>query len=449
MTTAARRYRIREVMKQLFFIAVALILITNSTLPQCEISVGKGESAKEWNENFTRNGPGWTGADTTVSVELPNGDSAFFFSDSYIAEDPAKPGDGSVYTNDNGLRLRKPNCLPPICGPAPEVIHYVYNSVVIRSKDGKTMRTLTGPKDKNGYSTSFFKPKSDSPNHMYWLGDPIIVDVAGKKKIWMFLNEWNVARPYDKSFWIRYRAQAIAQMDAETLAIEKIVDLKNKFDEAVWGISLWLSDRNELYIYGMRNEGDIKTETKSSLSIADKYKKLYIAKVDASKGLEFTVDLKNWTAWDGKEFSKDLNSRKSIIPETDSISDELTVRRLNINGKATFVIVSFDTSVGYSEWKDLYLYSACEPQGPFTTKHQFFRTPTAGQTKLPGMTGSQSLQSGLSVYNPHMHPQFIENGKMLVSYNSNLPFGSKPGDSIYADFYRPRFVWVPIEGLQR
>lgn len=102
-------------MKQLFFIAVALILITNSTLPQCEISVGKGESAKEWNENFTRNGPGWTGADTTVSVELPNGDSAFFFCDSYIAEDPAKPGDGSVYTNDNGLRLRKTNCLPPIC----------------------------------------------------------------------------------------------------------------------------------------------------------------------------------------------------------------------------------------------------------------------------------------------------------------------------------------------
>jgi hypothetical protein len=57
------------------------------------------------------------------------------------------------------------------------------------------MRTLTGPKDKNGYSTSFFKPKSDDPHHMYWLGDPILVDVAGKKKIWIFLNEWDVARP--------------------------------------------------------------------------------------------------------------------------------------------------------------------------------------------------------------------------------------------------------------
>ena len=48
-----------------------------------------------------------------------------------------------------------------------------------------------------------------------------------------------------------------------------------------------------------------------------------------------------------------------------------------------------------------------------------------------------------------MHPQFIRHGKMLVSYNSNLPFGAKPGDSIYADFYRPRFVWVPIAGLEK
>lgn len=430
-------------------LALTTVLSTHSVLPQCEITVGKGQPAAEWNDQFTQNGPGWTGGDTTVSIELPNGNSAFFFSDSYIAEDPAKPGDGAVYTNENGLRMRKPNCIPPICGPAPEVIHYVYNSVVVRSKDGKTLRTLTGEKDKNGYSTAYFKPKSTVPNHMYWLGDPIIVDVGGKKKIWMFLNEWDVARPFDKSFWIRYRAQAIAQMDAETLEIEKIVDLKNKTDEAVWGISLWLNDRGELFIYGMRNEGDIKTAKKSTLAMADKYKKLYIAKVDATKGLENAVDLKNWTAWDGKAFSKDFNKRKSIIPEKDSISDELTVRRLNIGGKPTFVIATFDTSVGYADWKDLYMYSACEPQGPFTTKHHFYTTPTAGMTKFPGMTESQSLQSGLSVYNPHMHPQFIKDGKILVSYNSNLPFGSKPGDSIYAEFYRPRFVWVPIEGIAK
>lgn len=427
----------------------AFALFADVTLAQCEMAVGKGTPAAEWDQAFSQDGPGWTGGDTTVSIELPNGDSAFFFSDSFIAEDPERLGDGAVFTNANGLRMRKPNCLPPICGPKPEVIHYVYNSIVIRSKDGKHLRTLTGPKDKDGYSTSYFKPKSSDPHHMYWLGDPIIVETEGTKKIWIFLNEWDVARPFDKAFWIKYRAQAIAQLDPETLAIEKIVDLRNKIDEAIWGISLWQNDKGELYIYGMRNEGEINGVKRSTLEAANRYKKLYVAKVDASKGLEYAANLKNWTAWNGRAFSRDLTARSSIIPAKDSISDELSIRRLNINGRPTFVMVTFDTSVGYSDWKDLYLYSACEPQGPFSSKNFVYRTPTAGQRKLPGMTASESLQTGMSVYNPHMHPQFIADGKLLLSYNSNLPFGAKPGDSIYADFYRPRFVWVPISGLKR
>ncbi|MBX3282199.1 MAG: DUF5005 domain-containing protein [Acidobacteria bacterium] len=427
----------------------AFALFADVTLAQCEMAVGKGTPAAEWDQAFSQDGPGWTGGDTTVSIELPNGDSAFFFSDSFIAEDPERLGDGAVFTNANGLRMRKPNCLPPICGPKPEVIHYVYNSIVIRSKDGKHLRTLTGPKDKYGYSTSYFKPKSSDPHHMYWLGDPIIVETEGTKKIWIFLNEWDVARPFDKAFWIKYRAQAIAQLDPETLAIEKIVDLRNKIDEAIWGISLWQNDKGELYIYGMRNEGEINGVKRSTLEAANRYKKLYVAKVDASKGLEYAANLKNWTAWNGRAFSRDLTARSSIIPAKDSISDELSIRRLNINGRPTFVMVTFDTSVGYSDWKDLYLYSACEPQGPFSSKNFVYRTPTAGQRKLPGMTASESLQTGMSVYNPHMHPQFIADGKLLLSYNSNLPFGAKPGDSIYADFYRPRFVWVPISGLKR
>ncbi len=64
------------------------------------------------------------------------------------------------------------------------------------------------------------------------------------------------------------------------------------------------------------------------------------------------------------------------------------------------------------------------------------------------MTESQSLQSGLSVYNPYLHPQFTVNGELLISDNSNQPFGANPGDSIYADFYRPRFVRVPVKDLK-
>lgn len=448
-------------MKQLFiksfYLFSILILLTQAIFPQCELKVGKGESATKWNEIFTQNGPGkglepangpgWTGADSTISIELPNGNTAFFFSDSFIGEYPEKPGDGRVYTNENGLRMREPNCLPPICGAKPEHIHYVYNSIVVRSKDGKTLKTLVGEPDKNGYSTSYFKPKSDNPNVMFWMGDPFLIDVKGEKKIWIFLNEWLVARPFDKSSFLKFRGQSIAQLDAETLKLEGLYPLKNLVDEGVWGISVWL-DGHTLYIYGMQNTKDIQDAKKGNIDLVNKYKKLYIAKTDASKGIENVADEKNWQAWNGKKWVKNLEKRASIIPEKDSISDELTIRRLNIGGKPVFVMVTFDTSVGYFDWKDLYLYSACEPQGPFVNKYKFYTTPTSGLKKLPGMIGDQSLQSGLSVYNPHIHPQFTEDGKLLISYNSNLPFGAKPGDSIFADFYKPRFVWVPIEGLR-
>jgi len=440
-------------------ILLVLAFVFQSAFSQCEISVGKGESAVDWDDTFTQNGPGkglepegstgWTGADSTISIQLPNGDTAFFFSDSFIAESPEKPGDGKVYTNENGLRLREPNCLPPICGPKPEHIHYVYNSIVVRSKDGKTLKTLTGEKDANGYSTAYFKPKNTK--NMYWMGDPTIVEVSGKKKIWIFLNEWDVARPFDKEFRLNFKGQAIAQLDADTLAIESIHPLKGLFDHGVWGISVWLEGKGKdktLFIYGMKNQAEINSVKSSGFNIVDRYKKLYLAKTDATKGIEQVSDLKNWKAWDGKKWTKKVKNAVSIIPKNDSISDELSVKRLNIGDKPVFVMVTFDTSVGYKNWKDLYLYSACEPQGPFVNKYFVYRTPTAGLTKLTGMTGSQSLQSGLSVYNPHIHPQFTKNGDLLISYNSNLPFGAKPGDSIYADFYKPRFVRVPIEGLK-
>ncbi|HEY8558863.1 MAG TPA: DUF5005 domain-containing protein [Pyrinomonadaceae bacterium] len=440
------------------FLCLLAISFAPNAFAQCEISVGKGKPAEDWNAFFTQNGPGtglepagatgWTGADSTISLELPNGDTAFFFSDSFIAESPAKPGDGRVSVNENGLRTREPNCLPPFCGSKPEHIHYVYNSIVVRSKDGKTLRTLVGEKDKNGYSTAYFKPRN--PKNLYWMGDAAIVEAGGKKKIWVFLNEWNVARPFDKGFWIDYQGQAIAQLDAETLALESVNPLKNTFDQGVWGISVWLddSDGKTLFIYGMKNEGELKTAEKSTLELANKYKKLYVAKADAAKGIESVSDLKNWQAWDGAKWTKDVRKRASLIPAADSISDELGIKRLNINGKPVFVMVTFNTAVGYKDWKDLYLYSACAPQGPFNDKHLVYTTPTAGSTKLPGMSGAQSLRTGLSVYNPHLHPQFTDGGELLISYNSNLPFGAQPGDSIYADFYRPRFVRVPVEGLK-
>jgi hypothetical protein len=49
------------------------------------------------------------------------------------------------------------------------------------------------------------------------------------------------------------------------------------------------------------------------------------------------------------------------------------------------------------------------------------------------------------MYNPHAHPQFNGDGELLVSYDINSDAGA---DLIYLDAYRPRFIRVPISGLE-
>lgn len=430
----------------LWLLVTVLSLVSNA-LPQCEISVGQGKKAADWDEIFTQSGPGqklepknapgWTGGDSTYSLLLANGDTAFFFSDSYIAESPDLSGDGTVFVDANGLRTRKPNCIPPQCAQ-PASSHFAYNSIVVRAKDGKTLKTLVGAKNANGFSTSYFKTKN--PAHFFWLGDAAIVETErrGTKKIWVFLYEWETNKP-NEPFKLDFKGNSIAQLNAETLAIESINPLENlKGEESHWGTALWLEGdkygNSSLYIYGKK-------------TVAGK-KKPFVAQINPKIGIAGAKDVKNWKFWNGKNWIAEIEKAASIVPQSDSISDELSVKKFNVGGQTRYLMVSMDTRNIYLDWKDVYLYSACQPQGPFANKYLVYTTPETGTRKLPGMTGAQQLDNKLVIYNPHLHPQFTENGQLLISYNSNLPFASSRGDTIYADVYRPRFFRVAIKGLK-
>src|SRR5690242_2609139 len=115
--------------------AVSLILgSTTSALAQtCPVDARAGVSNSQFDDIFTQDrpgqglepagAPGWTGADSTYSILLPNGDTAFFFSDSYIGEFPTLAGDGTVTTDANGLRTRVANCGAPLCDPPTSLYH--------------------------------------------------------------------------------------------------------------------------------------------------------------------------------------------------------------------------------------------------------------------------------------------------------------------------------------
>ena len=51
----------------------------------------------------------------------------------------------------------------------------------------------------------------------------------------------------------------------------------------------------------------------------------------------------------------------------------------------------------------------------------------------------------LLTYNPHAHFVSVGQGSVLISYDLNPTNGN---NLIYADDYRPKFVHVPIVGLE-
>lgn len=425
----------------------AFCLSYHAAAQTCSLQIQPGTPDVAFDSVFTQNGPGtgsepagiagWTGADSTYSIGLPNGDTAFFFSDSYIGESPVKTGDGTVTADANGLRTRVSNCGPPICSP-PTNLYHAHNSVVIRNAVSGALKTLTGPPDLiNGYATSYFAPPGAAANnHFFWMGDSAVfqTDALGTQKLWVFLFE------FDGSW--TYFGSSIAQLSLPSLQIESIQSLLNPPASNVnWGSALWLDGsygNYTLYIYGMKMTGT--------------QKRPYLARTTATGSLLQTANMTNWTAWDGSSWTVNTLNAAPIIGNTgdpnnaaDSISDEYSVKKLHTRSGDSFVLAGMNTAVPFGSWKDIVLYTACQPQGPFSVKTVVYSTPETGYNRVPGMAVGQTLAGTMLTYNPHIHPQFTSKGNLLVSYNINA---GNSGDLLFADTYRPRFARVRIKSLQ-
>jgi hypothetical protein len=262
------------------------------------------------------------------------------------------------------------------------------------------------------------------------LGDSVVVQTnsAGTKKLWTFVSEYDAK-------WTYY-GSAIVQMSLPSLAIESINPLTNVASGTTinWGSAMWLDGtygNYYLYIYGMKT--------------VNGQKKPFIALTNPNLGVSGDANTNNWFVWNGSQWVVGTNNAAPVVGGTDSISDEFSVKRFKVNGVNTYLLVGMDTSAPYGTWKDIVIYSACSPQGPYQPKQVVYQTPETGSFKVPGMTSSQSLAGGLLTYNPHLHSQFSTGGYLLISYDINE---SNSADTIYADGYRPRFIQVYVPGLQ-
>jgi hypothetical protein len=398
----------------------------------CTVAASTGTIDTTFNAMATQNGPGtglessgspgWTGGDSTYSVQLGNGNTAFFYSDSYIGQSPTVANDGTVTTDSNGLRTRTTDAF------------YAHNGIVVRNASTGDLTTTYGAPS-GGFSRSYFVPASNDGGK-YWMGDSVLVqtDSSGTKKVWTFLLEFNSSTG-------AYMGSAIAQLSPQAMTIDSITPLSTQGTSVMWGSAMSLEGsygNYRLYIYG--TEGG----------------QPYVALTNPSQGVTGVADMSRWfyaqNPGTGPSWTLSMSSATPILGEAgdpnnagSTISNEFSVKKITSNAGTTFLLVAEDkTNAINHDQNQIVLYSACSAYGPFSAMDVVYTTPETGATTVPGMTGSQMLSGKLWTYNPHAHPQFDTNGNLVISYNVNSTQGA---DLIYADAYHARYIDVPIAGL--
>jgi hypothetical protein len=366
---------------------VVTSLVVTGAFGQCRLPPAPGQATPDSNFNalVTQQGPGWTGGDGTYSVQLPNGDDLWIWSDSYI---------GTV----NPETRRRAGWLLT-----------AHNSLFIQTPGAKTITTIGYPPQ----TTSYFVPPN--PNNWFWPGDAKVVEVSpGVYKVVVMLLEWTGN--------YSFQGTSVAVLSYPSMSIDFIKPVALPDLNIEWGTQL-LRVGSWLYIYGIQDPGT--------------WQKLpYVARMSS------VVDLANpskWEYWNGTTASWVTGDASATpLSGVPAITNEYSVSEFQSSVGTFYMMTGMETwSPGYPDWKNVVTYYSCAPQGPWSNRTIVYVTPESGQ---PGCT----QQGNLLTYNPKAHPEFTDSRGVLVSYNVNASVGK---DLVCANDYVPRFVRVPIPGL--
>lgn len=280
---------------------------------------------------------------------------------------------------------------------------FIRNSMAVQEAD--TLRSLYNVID--GWESSLVIPpnapkgKQFSEDSLwYWPGDGFIEN--GKLKV--FMTAFYQAIPGDWGF--RWVSANLATFSLPDLKLERIDHFSYPGSSEIhWGHAVCDGDKRYTYIYGAE----------------DKTKNLYVAR--APKG-NITAP---WEFYNGKEWVKDSRQSKPMLEIQGS--EQFSVFKLGKKyvlvlqegGFMTGEIVSYYSDSPYSGWKNRKVLCL---------------------TKLPEDVASTA---NLFAYNSMAHPQFIENGELLISSCIN----SFVVEDVFRDAnkYRPVFQRVPVKRI--
>lgn len=264
-------------------------------------------------------------------------------------------------------------------------------------QDGEELTTLT--RSLGTLPQSFFPaPDEDS---WYWVYDATVEDSQDGPVVRVFLIRFE--RSGEGGMWgFRWVDNAMATLSLPELELQGIAAVPA--DHGVsWGAAL-LETEDFTYIYGTEDLG------------ADKY--MHLARAPRHQ----VADIAAWTyatATPG-EWSPDPADSARLH---EGVANEYSVTPV----AGGYLLLTMDTRASLSP--ELFAFRACQPEGPFEDGVLVYVTP-------------ESDGAVAFTYNAHAHPQFTQDGELLISYNVNAYNVAHLFAD--ADLYRPRFLRLRV-----
>jgi len=363
-----------------------VVLCSILTVAQCSLPSDPAPATVDsvFDDYVTQNGPGWTGADGTYSLPLPDGTNLFMWSDSYIG------------TVDPGTRLRK------------NALFTAHNSLTILDQTTGAWATLGYPPR----TTSYFVPQNKAD--WFWLGDGWITQPSpGTYKIHIMLLEWTGV--------FQLVGHSIATLSWPGLRLDSITPVSGLDTSLEWGTKI-LQVGSVYYIYGLK---DPHTNQKTP----------YIARTNSPNNLGDATKWQFWNATSRKWLTGESNA--TAMNGVQAITPEYSVDSLMYHNGIFYLMTGMDPlHPPYPLWNSVTTWYACSPQGPWSQKATVYITPEAGAAGCH--TGT------LVAYNAKAHTEFTDSDGILISYNVNT---NQSADLVCANDYMPRFVRMQIPGV--
>jgi len=281
----------------------------------------------------------------------------------------------------------------------------INNTFIVLGKNKKESKAIF--KGDFANPETMLVPNQDNGNYeFYWPGH----GYEYKNELHVFMSRFIHIDPIDGGWNFKYIGTDYLKLEKDTY---KIISQENfpysNINGVHYGHSM-LKEGEYTYIYGTWHD-----KTNANLHVA------------RAKMNDTTNKLNQFEFFNGKDWSvnsidtQPLKGINKLTPEQFSI--------FKYGDKYVFVMQERGLFTG-----NIYSYISDTPTGPWRNEKHLYHT-----------TEQENIKDEIFTYNAMSHPQYITDNKLLVSYCVNSFIVPSIHENV--SFYRPRFIWIPMEKI--